>query len=40
MLFVCIGLREVLIMMEIVVGIIGVALILYLVVAVIRPEKF
>jgi K+-transporting ATPase KdpF subunit len=34
------GLREVLTMWEIIVGLIGIALIVYLLVAVIRPEKF
>ncbi len=36
----CLGVREVLIMWEIFVGLIGAALIVYLLVAVIRPDMF
>lgn len=37
---VCQGLRKVLTMLEIIVGIIGIILMVYLFVAVIRPDKF
>jgi hypothetical protein len=38
--FVCQSLREVLAMLDIIVGLIGVVLIIYLLVTVIRPELF